>query len=559
MQSLSPPPDVGGPLRRYAPALAVVIVIGLVGVVGSKVKGTPATNVGSGTPGALPLTFAQAHTAQRSVAFGPNCDPATGRIKIPSVYAPPCVAPPTGGNGGATWTGVTKDTIVVAVYHGAPDLLAQATLAAGGSSDTGAQTAATLQDYVNFFQSHYETWGRKVRLVDVDASGGVADDAAAKADAIRVATEIKAFASFGGPTQTDAYAAELAARHVLCIGCATGTTDATIRADAPYVWGMQPSPEQQNLLTAEYIGKRLAGQPATYAGDPGMTGRRRVFGLLAYDTESGTFGPVRDDLTKDLSGYGVSFAAIGTYTLDVTRAQELARTLVTKMKGAGVTSVVLDGDPFAPVFLTKEATNQGYFPEWIVTGSVFTDTSSFARLYDQRQWAHAFGISELSGRVTEVNSEAFRLYEWQFGRKPPAESTYPLIYLNPFLFFTGVHLAGAHLTPASFQAAMFSFPPSGAGPTNAQVSFGQHGFWPHDDYLGFDDATMIWWDATAKGEDEIGRHGTGLYRYEGGGRRYFAGHFPATPDHPFDPAGAVAIFDPPPRGDLAPGYPSPAR
>jgi hypothetical protein len=558
MQPLTPPPDVGGPLRRYAPALAVVVVIALIGVVGSQVSRTAPTNGGSGTVGQLPLTPDSARAANRSVDFGPNCDPATGRIKVPSVYAPPCVAPPTAGNGGATWTGVTKNTIVVAVYQGAPDLLAQATLAAGGSSDTSAQTAATLQDYVTFFESHYQTWGRKIRLVNVDASGGVADDAAAKADAIRVATEIKAFASFGGPTQTDAYAAELAARHVLCIGCATGTTDATIRADAPYVWGMQPSPEQSNILTAEYIGKRLAGQPAAYAGDPAMTRRRRVFGLLSYDTESGTFGPVRDDLTKDLAAYGVSFASVGTYTLDVTQAQELARTLVTKMKGAGVTSVVLDGDPFAPVFLTKEATNQGYFPEWIVTGSVLTDTSAFARLYDQRQWAHAFGISELSGRVTEVHSEAFRLYEWQFGRKPPAESTYPLIYLNPFVFFTGVHLAGPHLTPASFQAGLFSFPPSGTGPTNAQVSFGRHGFWPNDDYLGFDDATIIWWDPNAKGEDEIGRHGTGLYRYEDSGRRYLPGHFPRTPDHPFDPVAAVSIFDPPPPADLPPSYPSPA-
>ena len=477
-------------MRRYVPALAVVAILALAGGIGSAVHRQPAAAAApSGTVGVLPLTYAQAQAQHRRVDFGPSCDPVTGRIKVPSVYAPPCVL--GGATGGATWQGVTKDTIVIAVYHAAPDLLQQAILAGGGAADTTQQTDETLLNYVRFFEAHYETWGRKVKLVPVEASGGAGDDAAAKADAIRVATEIKAFASFDGPTQTDAYAKELAARHVLCIGCDTGTTDATIRANAPYIWGVQPSPEQQNLLTAEYVGKRLNGSPAAYAGDPSMHQRTRVFGVLAYDTETGTFGPVHDDLVRQLRSYGVSVAAIGTYTLDVTRAQELARTLITKMKGAGVTSVIFDGDPLAPVFLTKEATAQRYFPEWILTGSLLTDTSVFARLYDQTQWAHAFGISELGGRVNEVNSQPYRLYEWQYGQKPPAGSTYPLIFMDPFLLFTGVHLAGPHLTPASFEAAIFSFPPSGGGPTNAQLSFGHHPYWPQTDYLGFDDALSL--------------------------------------------------------------------
>jgi hypothetical protein len=50
--------------------------------------------------------------------------------------------------------------------------------------------------------------------VTVKASGAPDDAVAAKAGAIKVATEVKAFASFGGPGQTNAYAEELATRAV---------------------------------------------------------------------------------------------------------------------------------------------------------------------------------------------------------------------------------------------------------------------------------------------------------------------------------------------------------
>jgi hypothetical protein len=336
------------------------------------------------------------------------------------------------------------------------------------------------------------------------------------------------------------------------------------------VWGLEPSPEQQNVLTAEYIGKQLAGQPAAFAGQPSLQHKTRVFGLLGYDTPSGTFGPVRDDLAHDLAGYGVTISAVGTYTLDVSQAQELARTLITKMKSAGVTTIILQSDPLGPIFLTAEATNQGYYPEWIITGTVYTDTSAFARLYDQAQWQHAFGLSELPGRVNEANSEPFHLYQWQFnpttspglcaatgpGCKPPAESTYPIIYENPLIFFLGVHLAGPDLTPASFRDALFSYPPTGGGPTSARLSFGRHGIWPHDDYLGFDDATEIWWDPKAKGQDEIGRQANGLYHYADDGRRYGPGQFPAGQNPAFQNANSVTIFDHPP--DAPPTYPPPS-
>ena len=70
------------------------------------------------------------------------------------------------------------------------------------------------------------------------ASGAPDDEAAARADAIKVATEIKAFASSGGPGQTEAYADELAARGVLCLGdCMLAATDSFVDSTSKnHVW-----------------------------------------------------------------------------------------------------------------------------------------------------------------------------------------------------------------------------------------------------------------------------------------------------------------------------------
>ena len=144
------------------------------------------------------------------------------------------------------------------------------------------------------------------------------------------------------------------------------------------------------------------------------------------------------------------------YSLDLTTAQEDARNVIAKLKSADVTSVILAGDPVFPTFLTKEATVQGYFPEWVVLGYAFTDTAVFGRQYDQKQWAHAFGVSLLPTRTTDEIDELANLITWQTGHPPPAKTFRELVQA-PLIFFTGVHLAGPHLTAKTFEAGLFRF------------------------------------------------------------------------------------------------------
>ena len=507
-----------------------------------------------------PLTFDQAKAQGTQVDWGPNCDTSTGRLAVPSGYAPPCVKPWTGGNnGGDTAPGVTADTITVALYQAQPDLLQQAFFEDTGSDESLVKERDTTQEYVDYFSAHYELYGRKVNLVTVKASGAPDDDVAAKADAIKVATEVHAFASFGGPGQTTAYAEELAARGVLCVGdCVIAEPQSFLDRHAPFVWPTNASPEQASEHWAAFVGKQLAKGKAKNAGDASLKSEARRFGVVHYDDDAGTFAKSVDHFERQLARYRVKPAVTVPYSLDITTAQQDARNVIAKLKSSGVTSVILAGDPVFPTFLTKEATAQQYFPEWVVLGYAFTDTAVFGRQYDQEQWAHAFGVSLLPARTADDVDELANLITWQTGH-PPTAKTFRELVQAPLVFFTGVHLAGPRLTAKSFAAGLDRFPSTKTTtPTRLHLSWGRHGLWKGVDRTGGDDATVIWWDPDASGADEVGREGKGLYRYADDGARYLPGQWPSAPIGLFDPKTSTTVLTELPAADAPPSYPSPA-
>ena len=54
------------------------------------------------------------------------------------------------------------------------------------------------------------------------------------------------------------------------------------------------------------------------------------------------------------------------------------------LKRSGASTVVFAGDPIMPIYLTRACANIGYYPEWVITGTVLTYTSTLGRYYDQR-------------------------------------------------------------------------------------------------------------------------------------------------------------------------------
>ena len=508
-----------------------------------------------------PMTPEKAQLLGKSnIDFGPNCDTTTERVKIPIVYSPPCVQPFTGKNGGATAQGVTGSEIKVVVWVGDPSkdpVLAGQIIAAGASLDTNT-IKATWQGYIDIYNKMLELYGRKISVEFFDGTGSGADTAAAKSDAIAIAAK-KPFAVLGGPAQsTSVFSDELAHRGVICVGtCALAVPQRITTNNAGFIFTDGPSPEEAAMITAEFIGKQAGPGKAQFAGDDATKNKKRVYGIAHYDTADGQYHPQFNTLKDGLKKYKITPKADQSFFLDPAKSQENARTIITKMKDAGVTTMIYTGDPLTPAALTKEASAQDYHPEWIVGPTVLADTTFFGRTFDQEQWAHAFGVALVAGRVPQSENPNYTLYTWFHG-SPPPNNTYNVIVPTVSVLARGLTMAGQKLTPKTFQDGLFRYPPSGGDPVNPKQSWGKHGLWPFVDYWGSDDAGILWWDPNASGEDEVGKVGQGIYQFGNSAKRYTLGHFPAAGQGGlFDTATAVTVFPQLPPESATPAYPSP--
>ena len=563
--SIDPPTgDSGRALRRYGPIVAVVVVVVVIaGVViaSGKSKKTSAATSSSTSSGAgsAPLatgaiSFSQAQQEGKKIDFGPTCDASTGHIAMPDWFTPECYAPLA--NNGASAPGVTATSVNVVLYEAEPnDPVINYVEGAIKDPDTPAQVEETYRGYIKLFEHFYNTYGRKVNLEILHASGLATDEVAARADAVKAATQLNAFAVWGGPVLTNAWADELGARHVICLGCTAGNTPDWFTT-RPTVFPILESAQQAQAETIDYLTKEVAGRPAAQAGDPALAAKPRKFGYLYINTDV-TSQQLADQFTSQMAAKGVPMAATVAYTLDPARLQEQAASVIAKMKSAGVTSVIFSGDPVAPATFTKEATAQQYFPEWVLAGTVLADTTAFARTYDQKQWAHAFGFSALTARVTLAESGAYRLYQWGLGTAPPAAIGAGVIYPQPSLFYQALQAAGPNLTPDNFRLGIFAFPKRPEALTQPEITFGHAGIWPYTDYNGIDDGTEVWWNPTATGPDEVGRNGTGMYEYVAGGTRYLVGQWPSQDSKAFVAAGAVTIYQQIPPSEAPKDYPPP--
>jgi hypothetical protein len=566
------PPSWTTSAKRYGPiALVVVLIAGAVVLFGGggDDEGDD-TSGGTGTATATeeelirsgPMTPEKAELeGETDVDFGPNCDTETGRIALPSVYAPSCVEPFEGDNGGATSPGVTEDEVKVVFYQTDPalDPLTAATVEGAGAQVDPASAAATVEDLVALYGQLFEGYGRTITVESFVGTGAPSDAAAARADALTIA-EMEPFAVIGGPLQASpVFATALADEGIVCgPGCATSLNEDIVTEYEPYIWQGGATPNQSAALAAEMVGNLAGPGPAELAGDEAMQSEDRVYGLLHYDTPDGDHQPVFEALEAALADNGVDLATDVEFTLDLARAQENARTTIGRLMEAGVTTVIYYGDPLTPASLTEEATAQGYFPEWILGPSVLMDTTIFARQTDVDQWQNGFGMSLIGARGERSTNGGFLIYEWAYGTEPPNSN---INVFDPYLrtIFNGVHLAGPELTPETFRDGLLRYPVSGGGPTEVQVSRGQHGVWPDFDWGGTDDVSIIWFDPEATGEDEVGNEGTGMYRYANGGERYTIGDLPTSLEDAglFDVDASVTVYDEVPEEDRTPDYPPP--
>ena len=510
-----------------------------------------AVTAGDANPGELPTAAAPANS--RPVASGghfgtpealsaPDCDRGRQRIKVPTPWAPPCAIPwPEGAdNGGATSRGVTKDKVRVVVTY---------------ADDPQNDPRKAWPDEAAAYEHAYRLWGRTVEVVYFLKSG--ADEASQRADALKIA-DLKPFAVWVHPggSATLVLNQELAARGMIVI---TPNSGAKYSLASPgYIWGASlPSSDPNLLHITEYVGKRLVGKLAKWAGNPSFQTQERKFGLIYPDEwELGQF-------RSELARHGGSIVDAISYKIsyDLAAYQEQARVIVARLKSKGVNSVIAGSDGVLNILLTKEATQQAWFPEWVIAAVGGSDVDLLARLSDQQQWSHAFGLSML---VTPVQGNIPPdMFEWYWGNQAGERtrgSTTLGIQWAVFTLYTGLHMAGPNLTPQTWTQGMFAYPPSGGFSCNCvtsqQISWGRHGVVPYDDYNAWDDFAEVWWDPQfiGRGNDRVADGAPGHYRYMDGGKRRLPGQWPKGEPPAFDKSRA-AHYEGRPPNEQVPNYP----
>ena len=557
------------PDRRRLPTwvrvLPYLVVVALVGAVIAR-NATSRENDQAGisptteAPTARVLTFDDATEQGIDADFGPHCDPETGQVTLPIPTAPPCVAVPDTAPTGTTAQGVTPTEVTVATYQTQVNPAMQGMLATMGVSIGGPETRQAIEDYKAIFESVTQTYGRTVRFVELPASGLPTDAVAARNDAIRAAEDLDAFAVIGGPVQTTAFAEELASRGVLCLNCATDPSVALSEELAPHIISPGMAPDQLADHLAAFTASQLAGRPAAHAGDA-LASQQRSFGLIAVE-RGGDAGSSSVDVVRDaLDARGVELAETVSYQADPATANDQAATNILRLKDAGVTSVLVVADPITLGPLTRAATAQDWYPEWILSGALLADSTFLSRTYDQAQWAHAFGISTRAlptGQPDDPNP-ASQLYEWYYGTPPPVDDLQAATIVGGLsLLYSALTLAGPDLTTDAFRDGLFHLNAPSNDATQPAISYGRH-VWPYDDYFGIDDATVIWWDPQAESADEQGRSGQGSYRFVNDGRRYLPTEWPSesletSPDDPLrvpSDTGTTRDYPPPPGAPTA--------
>ncbi len=194
---------------------------------------------GGGGEVTFPLSFSQAQEQGIEVDWGDRCDTETGNVAVQWFFAPECYAPFEGDNGGDTSRGVTGDSIKVVLYQGPDDdPIINYLSDAVSVEDTNAQSEQTARDMLGMFEDFYELYGRDIELETYVSTGLASDEVTARADAVRIAEDFEPFVVLGGPALTSAFADELAAREVMCIGCTPGQPPEWYAERDPYVWGL---------------------------------------------------------------------------------------------------------------------------------------------------------------------------------------------------------------------------------------------------------------------------------------------------------------------------------
>jgi hypothetical protein len=415
-------------------------------------------------------------------------------------YAPPCVPVWHGDNGGATYRGVTSDSIKVIEYHPHQNEAVNTLLKSVGKYESPEQREAFRTAAEKFINEHFELYGRKLDMVEVEGTcNSTPPDVACLRNEFRgIVIDQQPFAFISG-SPCSACVDELAQQGVLVAG-SQYYPDSFMQSVAPYYWNSVESGTRIAQLLGQFWCANLAGRPARYAVNRvgNTNGQMRRLGVVSNNDPQSQI--VVDDLKAELAACGDSVAAEYYYAVDPTTAAQQAQAGLDIMRSAGVTSIAFLADAAGPGFFYGLEQTNNYYPEALVSGAGFQDTDSIGQGYSNDRGTScpagkpcpfdtAFGL----GPVIEVpagHGPAGNIWRGAGNQGPLPSDASEVNWTHFRLMATLLQAAGPELTPARIEQGVRSYPARG-DEQHPLLGFDHGGYsWPQD-------TRIIYWDRNA--------------------------------------------------------------
>jgi hypothetical protein len=465
------------------------------------------------TAGAAPSTGAQSSTGAAATGPGVAAGAVSGRLAAGDTThcvnghqfgelatAPPCTPHFVGNNGGATWTGVTGDTIKVVYYREKDNPAVAAILQGAGLYSNPTDQQAFIAAANKFITSHYELYGRKlaIEFYQGNCSPAPPDPACYRQDVNRLVSSKHPFAViYDNNTNSPDFFDELSKLQTINWG-GWHFTDSFSAQHRPWHWDVYTSGDYQAVETGEYWCNRLANKPARFAGDVALQTMTRKVAIVvpAYPTTV----EAAHHLQAIINGCAPNSAEVIAYSSDTSTATAQATNDVAKERQDGITSILWFSDPIAPVYGTNAESSQGYHPEEVLVGSGLLDYDVLAQLYNPDEWKHAFGPSDIQDALPFSKTDAAIVWRTagQSG-DPYSSANLPWSYFASLSYI--LNQTGPTLNPGTFERAAFGGPWPNYWMLNHDASHPWLKWGPNPSavgaYAGISDAREVYWDPSA--------------------------------------------------------------
>ena len=408
---------------------------------------------------------------------------------------PSCKPKHVGPNGGATYRGVTEDSVRIVQWEFVPNEAQDAILAPQGLGTTRGDREALDAAAKKFIEDNYELYGRKLDIVRVatECPTSPQDVPKCKGEARRVIDMNPFIVVISGVSYPEIYD-EFARAGIITLG-GWHWPQSYFTQRRPFRWDLFADGNQSADIVAEYYCKKLKGKTATHAGAtihpqiPQGRNTPRRLGILTPDRDTDV--ATAEYMARKLTPCVDKPPYIQRYAPDINTTTQSAEGYTQRLIAEGVTTVICFCDPVVPAILTKTFTRLTYFPEHLMTGTGLLDYDLLGRLYDERQWAHAFGPGHLFDPLPFEQQEVSRMWRASGQEGSPCKAC-NLNWSYYALAASMLHEGGPNLTPGTVERGLLNAKPYGGDrPGSVLVKLGP------GDYTVVSDAREVYWSANA--------------------------------------------------------------